>query len=47
MDFGGREEGVGGGGGKLGKVVVDLIMIDDVYEGKPKGRCVTSVKTAV
>lgn len=42
MDFGGREEGVAGG-----RVAVDLIMIDDVDEGKPKGRCVTSVKTAV
>lgn len=42
MDFGGREEGGGGA-----RVVVDLIMIDDLDEGKPKGRCVTSVKTAV
>lgn len=42
MDFGGREEGGGGG-----RIVVDLIMIDDLDEGKPKGRCVTSVKTAV
>ena len=42
MNFGGREEGVG----EKRKVVVDLIMIDDVDEGKPKGRCVTSVKTA-
>ena len=42
MNFGGREEGGGGG-----RVVVDLIMIDDLDEGKPKGRCVSSVKTAV
>lgn len=42
MDFGGREEG-----GSGARVVVDLIMIDDLDEGKPKGRCVTSVKTAV